>query len=181
MYLVVGLGNPEEEYENTRHNVGFAVLDDLVKRYPFRTLSHNNKFSALISKNLFHREQILLAKPQTFMNDSGNTVKALVQFYKDQNPKLIVIHDDIDIPLGEMKVSENRGSAGHKGVDSIIQTLGTKNFTRIRIGIRPLKGKPKNVESFVLKPFQKTELPLLQSAIRQTTESLSSLTSLRNS
>jgi len=106
-----------------------------------------------------------LLKPDTFMNDSGSAVLKATKNYKLPTKNLVVVHDDIDIPLGKIKVSKGSGSAGHKGVESIIQALGTKDFTRIRIGILPPEGKPADVENFVLKPFKKEELPLLTTAI----------------
>ena len=176
--LIVGLGNPGTEYQKTRHNVGFLVLDELQKRYGFSEFTLSKKHTSLVSegflgsaKEFLDRTKVVLAKPQTFMNNSGKAVKSLLPKLGlgILKPSLVIIHDDIDIPLGKIKISENRGSAGHRGVDSIIQTLGTKNFTRIRIGIRPAKGKPNNTESFVLKPFLKAELPLLESAIEKAT------------
>lgn len=171
MYLIVGLGNPGKSYLKTRHNVGFLMLDELQKKYSFPEFVLSKKHTSLVSEGIVSKTKVLLAKPQTFMNNSGKAVKSFTQ----AKPTLIIVHDDIDIPLGNIKISENRGSAGHKGIDSIIQALGTKNFTRIRIGIRPTKGKPSNTETFVLKPFLKTELPLLQSAIEKTTTSIFSL------
>ena len=168
--LIVGLGNPGKQYEKTRHNVGFLALDTFAKEHGFPEFTLSKKYSSLTSEGILNQVKVVLAKPQTFMNTSGLAIKSLLP-----KPSLVVVHDDIDIPLGKVKISENRGSAGHKGVDSIIQTLGTKNFTRVRIGIQPAKGKPKNVEGFVLKSFQKAELPLLQSAIQEAITSISSL------
>jgi peptidyl-tRNA hydrolase, PTH1 family len=168
MYLVAGLGNPGKKYEGTRHNAGFLALDELAKKHGFCKFTLSKKHSSLISEGFIDQTKVLLIKPQTFMNNSGRAVKSLMS----TKQKLIVLHDDIDIPLGKVKVSKNRGSAGHKGVDSIIQALGSKNFTRIRVGIQPLKGKPSDTESFVLKPFLKAELPLLQSAIEEASASL---------
>lgn len=148
MFLVVGLGNPGEKFKETRHNVGFMVLDAL-----------ENK-----------PESAVFLKPQTFMNASGRAVK---EKYRSDT-QLIVIHDDIDLKIGRVKVSKNSSSAGHKGVESIIKEIGTQDFTRIRIGIQPEKGKPDAVEDFVLKEFTKQELPLLQEAIKD------SLTALNN-
>ena len=176
MYLIVGLGNPGKKYEKARHNVGFLVLDEFQKEHGFPEFTLLKKHTSLISKDILNETEALLAKPQTFMNNSGKAVRSFMA----AKPNLIVVHDDIDIPLGKMKVSENKGSAGHKGVDSIIQALGTKNFTRIRVGIQPAKGKPSNVETFVLKKFTSTELPLLKSAIKEATESLISLVKPRN-
>ena len=176
MHLIVGLGNPGKKYEKTRHNVGFLVLDEFQKEHGFPEFTLLKKHTSLISKDILNETEALLAKPQTFMNNSGKAVKSFMA----TKPNLIVVHDDIDIPLGKMKVSENRGSAGHKGVDSIIQALGTKNFTRIRVGIQPAKGKPSNVETFVLKKFTSTENPFLQSAIKEAITSLTALMKLKN-
>jgi len=184
MYLVVGLGNPGKKYDKTRHNIGFLALDTFVKEHGFSEFTLSKKHTALVAEGNLNQIKVALAKPQTFMNNSGKAVKSLVTKYnipKSDLVTLIIIHDDIDIPLGKIKISKNRGSAGHKGVDSIIQALGTKNFTRVRIGIQPQGGKPRNVEMFVLKPFSKTELTLLQSAIQHATESLFSLVSPKNS
>tara|TARA_Y100000310_G_scaffold285381_1_gene308808 strand:+ start:196 stop:747 length:552 start_codon:yes stop_codon:yes gene_type:complete len=177
MYLVVGLGNPGKQYEKTRHNVGFLVLDEFQKKNDFPAFAPSKKHSSLVSEGILGETKVLLAKPQTFMNNSGKAVQSLFPRRNLGNLKsrLVVIHDDIDIPLGEVRVSENRGSAGHKGIDSIIQALGTKNFIRIRIGIQPTRGKPQNVDGFVLKSFQRTELPLLKSVIQEATESFVSL------
>ena len=176
MHLIVGLGNPGKKYEKTRHNVGFLVLDEFQKEHGFPEFTLLKKHTSLISKDILNETEALLAKPQTFMNNSGKAVRSFMA----AKPNLIVVHDDIDIPLGKMKVSENRGSAGHKGVDSIIQALGTKNFTRIRVGIQPAKGKPSNVETFVLKKFTLTENPFLQSAIKEAITSLTALMKLKN-
>ena len=154
MFLIVGLGNPGKKYERTRHNVGFMALDAL-KRVEL--------------------PNVILVKPQTFVNNSGKAVKSLTKNYKLKTKNLVVIHDDIDIPLGKIKVSVGHGSAGHKGVDSIIEELGTKNFTRIRVGIQPEKGKPRDVETFVLKNFTAKETILLQPAITQALEALTKL------
>ncbi|MBI2642028.1 MAG: peptidyl-tRNA hydrolase [Candidatus Wildermuthbacteria bacterium] len=155
MHLIIGLGNPGKKYEKTRHNAGFMVLDVLEKK----------------------ELGVRLLKPDTFMNNSGSAVKKEMQKLKIKSQNLLVIHDDIDIPLGKTKVSKGSGSAGHKGVESIIQALGTKDFTRIRIGILPPEGKPEDVETFVLKNFKKEELPLLKAAIAS---ALSTLTSKLN-
>ncbi|OGZ21766.1 MAG: hypothetical protein A3D46_00675 [Candidatus Nealsonbacteria bacterium RIFCSPHIGHO2_02_FULL_43_13] len=144
MILITGLGNPGKEYEKTRHNVGFRVIDELAKEKP---------------------NDIVLLKPQTFMNNSGEAVSKAVNFYKIKPADLWVIHDDIDLLLGELKISKNRGSAGHKGVDSIIKKLGTRDFNRVRIGICPAEGKPEAVEKFVLQNFTKTEEKIIQEII----------------
>ena len=180
MFLIVGLGNPGKEYEKTRHNVGFMVLDEFQKEHDFPDFSPSKKHSSLVSEGILGSTKVLLAKPQTFMNNSGKAVASLKRLsFSELNlfKELVVIHDDIDIPLGKVKVSKGSGSAGHKGVDSIIQSLGTKDFTRIRVGIQPATGKPENVEEFVLMPFQKLELPLLQSALQNAIQTLAKLSS----
>lgn len=174
MFLIVGLGNPGKEYEKTRHNVGFMVLDEFTKTHEFPSFKLSKKHSSLVSEGKLSEAKVVLVKPQTFMNNSGKAVASLARLSfpklslaKELAGELVVIHDDIDISLGKTKVSKGSGSAGHKGVDSIIQSLGTKNFTRIRIGIQPKTGKPKNVEDFVLKPFKNSEFLLLESAIHE--------------
>ncbi len=145
MILIVGLGNPGKKYKKTRHNVGWRVIDVLKK-----------------SLDSARDKDIILLKPQTYMNKSGKEVKSLITKYKIPISNLWVIHDDIDLLLGTIRVSKNIGSAGHKGVQSIIDELRTKNFTRIRIGILPKTGKPKNVEKFVLEKFTKEEKKIVK-------------------
>ncbi len=151
MILIVGLGNPGRKYQKTRHNIGFRIVDEL---------------KSLNLKN------VILEKPKTFMNESGKSVKSLTTNYKLQTTNLIVIHDDIDIPLGKIRIVKNRGSAGHKGVESIVRELGTKNFARFRIGILPKTGKPKNPEKFVLQKFNKEEEKIVKEVIKKTAEAI---------
>jgi PTH1 family peptidyl-tRNA hydrolase len=146
MILIVGLGNPGKKYEKTRHNLGFRVVDEL---------------------GFLNREKIVLVKPKTFMNLSGKTVKSLIKKYKMPIINLWVAHDDIDIPLGKIRISKGRGAAGHKGVESIIKELGTKNFIRFRIGILPKTGKPKKPEKFVLQKFNKNEERIVKEVIEK--------------
>lgn len=146
MTIIVGLGNPGKKFEKTRHNVGFRVIDELSKQ---------------------KMRGFIIAKPQTFMNNSGKAVKALVNFYKTKPEDLWIIHDDLDLPIGKIKVAKGRGSAGHKGVESIIKELKTKDFNRLRIGTCPQTGKPKHVEEFVLQNFTKQEEKILKEVIKQ--------------
>ena len=147
MILIVGLGNPGKKYEKTRHNVGTRAIDEL---------------EVLGLKN------VILVKPNTFMNESGKAVKPLIDKYKIKPGDLIVIHDDIDLPLEKIRIVRNRGSAGHKGVESIIKELKTENFIRFRIGIQPQPGKPKNPENFVLQKFNKKEEKIVKEVIQKT-------------
>lgn len=157
MFLIVGLGNPGKKYQNTRHNLGFMVLDAFSKENDFPEFSFDKNFHTEISQNTVAGQKIILAKPQTFMNLSGGAVKEIISYYKIPSENAWVVHDDIDIVLGKIKISQDSGAAGHKGIKSIIENLGTQNFTRFRAGIQPEKGKPKNVENFVIKDFSKSE------------------------
>jgi len=162
--IIIGLGNPGNKYLNTRHNIGFRVIDQFKEKNKFPEFKLSRKFHSLISKD----KKIILAKPQTFMNKSGQAIKALASFYKTKD--LIIIHDDIDLLEGKIKISKSRGSAGHKGIESIIKEIG-KDFIRIRIGIQPEKGKPENPERFVLQRFTK------ETDIKKAVEAVESLIS----
>jgi len=174
MVLIVGLGNPGKKFKNTRHNVGFRVVDRLRKKNDFPTFRSSKKFNSLISESTLKRKKVVLAKPQTFMNDSGKAIKKLISGFRLQASGLWVIHDDIDLPLGKIRISKTRGAAGHKGVQSIIDELNTKDFTRFRIGI-----KPKNynlqfetLKSFVLKNFTKEEKKVVKESIKKTVSAI---------
>ena len=165
MKLIVGLGNPEIEYANTRHNAGFLVIDKLLADCEAKT-SFDKKNNADVAKTTINKKRVLLAKPQTYMNNSGIAVKALLSFYKIKPENLIVIHDDKDIPLGETRVQTDRGPAGHNGVKSIIEHLGTQNFTRIRVGVAPTDpSKIKDTGNFVLGKFTAEEKKILSKVI----------------
>jgi PTH1 family peptidyl-tRNA hydrolase len=162
MKLVVGLGNPGKKYDNTRHNVGFEFLDVLAKKNSLE-FRESKKFFSSLAELTTSANNILYLKPETFMNNSGQAVRAVCIFYKLNPENVIVIHDDTDIPLGQYKIQTNRGAAGHNGVQSIIDSLGTKNFTRIRIGVAPQDAEGKiRLESFVLEKFSKAEKETLQ-------------------
>ena len=171
MFLIIGLGNPGKKYEKTRHNVGFRVIEKLLNDR-LTTVDKKQKFGAEIFETEVTGKKAILAKPQTFMNLSGQTVKSLIRNYKIKTANLVVIHDDIDLPSGKIKVSTNRGSAGHKGVQSIIDALGTKNFTRLRIGIKYHQATIKNVEKFVLQKFTRNEEKTLKDVFRNSTEAI---------
>lgn len=162
MLIIVGLGNPGEEFKTTRHNVGFMALDKIKEKIDFPDFILSRKFQAEISEGSWDGDKVVLAKPQTFMNGSGKSVKSLIEYYKPSEDSLVVIHDDIDILIGKVKFSKDSGSAGHKGVQSIIDLLGRKNFARLRIGILPLKGKPEKTEEFVLKKFSQNEKEMIE-------------------
>ena len=172
MVLIVGLGNPGAKYKKTRHNIGFRVLDEFQNENNFPNFEFSKKFNSLISDGIVKKKTILLTKPQTFMNSSGISIKGLINFYKIKSSDIIVVHDDIDLVFGTTKISEKKGSAGHKGVESIIKELGTKDFTRLRIGIRDKKLKNKDTEKYVLKKFTEQEEQDLKKIIKQSLESL---------
>jgi len=170
MILIVGLGNPGLKYEKTRHNVGFMVVDNLLKKLTQvkdSVWEENKKFNALTARV---GEDLILAKPLSFMNASGDPVAKLMKFYKVEPWGLYIIHDDVDLPLGKIKITVDRGSAGHKGVESIIKALGNQNFVRLRVGI----GKDRRVatDRFVLMPFLFLEKGKLHQAIKKATEAM---------
>lgn len=174
MKIIIGLGNPGKKYELTRHNVGFMALDALANRSGVNW-QENKKFKAEIAKN----QNLFLVKPQIFMNNSGQAVQAILSYYKllpkklgllkiknsDLSTILTVIHDDIDIELGKSKTSIDSRSAGHNGVQSIINYLKTKNFKRIRIGIKTEKLALSKAEGFVLQKFNQEELETIKKLI----------------
>ncbi len=168
MKLIIGLGNPGKEYQKTRHNCGFMAICNLQKilNENFDDFKFNKKFHALISQGNFNEEKIILAMPQTFMNDSGKSVNALINYYKIHFTDLFIIHDDIDLFLGKIKISRNSSSGGQKGVQSIINYLGTKNFIRFRVGIK-LNNIIKNASEFVLQKFTKDEEKIISKSLQK--------------
>jgi PTH1 family peptidyl-tRNA hydrolase len=148
MFLIVGLGNPGEKCKGTWHNMGFMAIDAFAKENNFPEFELKKILKAETSEKEINGEKVILAKPQTFMNLSGEAVGLLAKHYKNKN--LIVLHDDIDLPFETIRISKNRGTAGHKGVESIVNKIKTKDFWRIRLGIQPQR-KPENAEDFVLK------------------------------
>ncbi len=177
MFLIVGLGNPGKKYEKTRHNLGFRTVDEFVKKNNFPDFRMSNKINALISEDIFNNQKIILAKPQTFMNNSGRAVKLLNSKFKILNSKLLVVHDDIDIPFGQVRIAKNRSAAGHKGVQSIINGFKTKDFIRLRIGIRQQKeeNRKQKIEDFVLQKFNKEEEKILQRIIKKSIEAIEAI------
>jgi len=178
-YIVVGLGNPGEEYENTRHNAGRMVLEAFRKKNDFPEWVVDKTLKARISKGAWGKDKVILLQPDNFMNVSGKSVAPLVKNAKDAE-RTIVVYDDLDIPLGGMKISFNRSSGGHKGVESIIKALKTREFARLRIGICPttpggkLK-KPKGEDAlleFIVGPFKKVELEDMKKVTKGGAEAL---------
>lgn len=133
MYLIVGLGNPEKDYSNTRHNMGFNTINKLAKQYEIEVTK--SKFKGLYGSGIIEGEKVILLKPQTFMNLSGESIKEILQFYKLEIEQLIVIYDDIDIEPGVIKIRKTGGPGTHNGMKSVVHELNTQNFKRVRIGI----------------------------------------------
>ena len=165
MKLVVGLGNPGKRYANTRHNVGFMVLDEIIKKYV--ASPHANKKLGAIIYSLDKKRMLL--KPQTFMNRSGGAVANIVRFYKIKPEDILVVHDDVDLVFGEIRHQFSRGSAGHGGVESIVEKLGTADFNRTRIGIGRPNGKME-IDTYVLQNFMDEEKKELESILSKAME-----------
>lgn len=172
MFYIVGLGNPGEEYENTRHNTGALAVESFAKK---------NKLEVFKAENI-GKEKIELLLPQTFMNKSGSPLKSLITS-KKKAENLIVIYDDLDIPLGKFKISFGRGSGGHKGIESIVRSIKTKDFIRIRVGISPVtpsgkikkpKGEEK-IKSFILGNFSKKETETLKKVFKKVSDALETI------
>lgn len=175
MKIIVGLGNPGKEYEHTRHNVGFQCIDVLRAAFGFSEFELQKKFHAETTEGNFSGEKFLLIKPQTFMNVSGKAVSALVHFYHIAPQDLWVIYDDIDLPLGKIRMRRDGSAGSHNGMKSIIASLGFQNFPRIRIGVES-RGtsapKKQDISSFVLSSFTKKEKPKAEKAIAAAAEAL---------
>ncbi|MFH0937527.1 MAG: aminoacyl-tRNA hydrolase [Candidatus Daviesbacteria bacterium] len=177
MKLIVGLGNPGAEYEGVRHNLGFAVIDELGNDLKF---INEAKFKAEIAR----LPDLILIKPQTYMNNSGMAVKALADYFKVPVEEIIIIHDDLDLPLGKIKIRLGGAAGGHHGVESIINSLGDDKFIRVRLGIGTLSsessekgGQHVDVENFVLENFTSKEKPQVKRIIKQAGQAIEILLS----
>lgn len=167
MKLLVGLGNKEEKYLKNRHNVGFMFLDTFKT---FETFNLNKRVYADVAKDLSHN--ILLAKPNTYMNFSGKALKALLNYYKISLDDLYVVHDDLDIALGEYKIQKGVGPKVHNGINSIEESLNSKEFWRIRIGVDNRTENREAGEKYVLSDFEPFELPILNSSFDKIKEEI---------
>lgn len=179
MKLIVGLGNPEDKYAGTRHNLGFEVIDEYRRKQNLGDWNLENKFKAEIVKV---SPNLMLVRPQTYMNNSGLAVSMLINFYKIKSQDIIVIHDDLDLLLGKIKVRLGGGVGGHHGLESIIKYLGTDQFIRVRLGIGNTKGflgEHKrisfNAEKFVLEAFLTNEKSKVKSMVKQAVKVLETL------
>lgn len=149
--LVAGLGNPGRQYERTRHNVGWLVVDELVARHGG---SYRAKFAGQLAEVRVERLRLALLKPETYMNESGRSVGAAARFFKSPAERLVVVHDDVDLDEGRLQVRAGGGLAGHNGLRSLAEAIGSREFLRVRIGVgRPGRGDPRPVSDYVLSPF----------------------------
>lgn len=161
-FVIVGLGNPGREYRETRHNIGFMVIDRLCKVIGISLSRVQSK--ALVGIGVLEGQKVILAKPQTYMNNSGQSVGGLVRFYKAPIEHLMVTYDDLDLPLGTIRLRSSGGSAGQKGMGSIIQQLATQDIARMRLGIGRPPGQM-DPSDYVLHPFSKQEQPMLEQVL----------------
>ena len=175
--LIVGIGNPDQEYQNTRHNVGFMFLDYLAQKLGANDFSEDKKNVSCITKTKLEKTPVILAKPQTYVNKSGEAVKKLIRNLKLEIRNLIIVHDDLDIPFGNTKISFDKNSGGHKGVESLMISLKTKKFYRLRIGtgVRSLqkarqqsdKKRDEFVRNYVLSKFTPSEQEQLKRVFKE--------------
>ncbi len=168
-FMIVGLGNPGAEYRETRHNFGFMVLDALADRWslPLKKI----KFKAIIAEGKFNGQKVILAKPLTYMNESGRAVIPLLKFFKCPTENMLVIHDDLDLPLGTLRVRPSGQSAGQRGIESISQMLGTNEFPRMRLGISRPPGQM-DPKDYVLKKFLPNEEELKKMVLNHAQEAV---------
>jgi peptidyl-tRNA hydrolase, PTH1 family len=169
MFLIVGLGNPGREYKETRHNVGFMVVDRLCQKWGVKPNRLQSK--ALIAQSMVGEQKVILAKPQTFMNLSGQAVSSLARFYKVDYGNLLVVHDDLDLPLGTLRLRPSGGSAGQKGLGSTIEQLGTQEFCRLRVGIGRPPGRM-DAAGYVLQTFSSGEMETMQFVLARAEEAV---------
>lgn len=163
MFLIAGLGNPKKEYDNTRHNIGFELIDALAEKHHISVMDVKHK--ALTGRGMIEGHKVTLAKPLTFMNLSGESIRALVDYYKiDCESELIVVSDDINLPPGQIRIRKAGSAGGHNGLKNIIGQLGSESFARIRIGVGE-KPKGYDLADYVLGHFSKEEKPLMKEGI----------------
>lgn len=168
MFLLVGLGNPGKEYEKTRHNAGFLAIDRIAERFGIKIDFY--ECTSLTGRGSIEGVPVILARPQTFMNRSGVAVRCLIAKYKVDPKNIIVIYDDIDLPLGKVRIRTSGGAGGHKGMVSIINSLGTESFPRIRLGIGRPEDKKVDIVEYVLSPFSPEEWPVFEESLEKAVE-----------
>ena len=170
MYLIIGLGNPEEEYSYTRHNMGFDVVNELSKKYNIKITK--KKFNSLYGTGEIEGEKVVLIKPQTYMNLSGDAVGKFVSYYKINNPEnILLIYDDLDIPVSTIKIRKKGGAGTHNGMKSVVSELATEDFPRIRVGTGE-EEKARDMMDFVIKKVDKQTYEKLEEGIKKGTKAV---------
>ncbi|TVX85148.1 aminoacyl-tRNA hydrolase [Paenibacillus agilis] len=169
MKWIVGLGNPGAKYVNTRHNIGFMAIDELARRFNIEV--KENKFKALMGEGRVGTEKVVLIKPMTYMNLSGESIRAYMDFYKASLDDFIVLYDDMDTELGKVRLRYQGSAGGHNGIKSIIAHTGTQSFNRVRMGIsRPTPGR--DIADYVLEAFPKADASLLEQTVERTCDAV---------
>ncbi|WP_299995993.1 aminoacyl-tRNA hydrolase [uncultured Clostridium sp.] len=168
MFLIVGLGNPGKEYDGTRHNIGFEAIDYIADKYNIEL--NRIKFKGVFGEGFINGKKVILLKPTTYMNLSGESIREVINFYKISNEEVIVIYDDISLEVGRLRIREKGSHGGHNGIKSIIANLGTDVFPRVKIGVGAPKG---NLVSHVLGKFSDDEVEILKEAIKASNEAVS--------
>ena len=171
MYIIVGLGNPDRQYQNTRHNIGFDVVDTIAEKYGIAM--GEKKHKAVIGKGFIAGQKVVLVKPQTYMNLSGESVRAVIDFYKvDEKTELIVISDDVSLDVGRIRIRKKGSAGGHNGLKNIILHLGHDEFMRVRMGVGE-KPQGRDLADYVLGRFPKAERKLMQESFERACEAAS--------
>lgn len=168
MFLIVGLGNPGKEYDGTRHNIGFAAVDYIADKYNIEL--NRIKFKGVFGEGFINGKKVILLKPTTYMNLSGESIREVINFYKISNEEVIVIYDDISLEVGRLRIREKGSHGGHNGIKSIIANLGTDVFPRVKIGVGAPKG---NLVSHVLGKFSEDEIEILRETIKASNDAVS--------
>lgn len=170
MFIIVGLGNPTKEYDGTRHNVGFDVIDTIANKYNISVTERKNR--AFCGKGMIAGQKVILAKPQTYMNLSGESVRGLVDYYKiDVESELLVIFDDVSLDVGQLRIRKKGSAGGHNGIKNIIQHLGTNAFQRIKVGVGE-KPKDYDLADYVLGHFSKEEKEIMSDSYKDVVEAI---------
>ena len=173
MFIIAGLGNPTLQYEGTRHNVGFDVIDTLAERYNISV--DTRKSRALIGKGMIEGHKVILVKPQTYMNLSGESIRSLVDYYKvDEESELIVIYDDVSLGVGQLRIRKKGSAGGHNGIKSILSELGTDVFLRIKVGVGE-KPRKYDLADYVLGHFSKEEKEQMKEGYQKAADAVSML------
>ena len=175
MYIIVGLGNPTKEYAHTRHNVGFDIIDQMADKYNIAVTEKKHK--AIYGRGYIQGQKVILAKPQTFMNLSGESVRSLIDYYKvDEEMELIVIYDDISLEPGQLRIRKKGSAGGHNGIKNIIAHLGHDTFLRIKVGVGE-KPKGYDLADYVLSHFPKGEIETMKDAFARAAEAVETMIS----